>query len=491
MSSIAKGFTDEGWRIDATTGTKRPSELNVGDLITLLSSSYGDRLKYNLLTNKTELDNNVIEEDQKEYFYLSLASIGWKCGKDSSRDSIDYVARTNPYNPVVEYLKKVKEDKNIYPTDINKISSLYLKTEDELFDRMMKCFLIGAVNRAMNNGCKFDTCLTLKGKQGLQKSSFFKTLVPNPSWFTDTPIGKDKDNYLAVNSKWIIELSELESVTTRRSAGEVKAFLSSAEDTYRKPYGRGLVTSKRPSVCCATVNKDEFLIDETGSRRFPVIQCSSEKIDISIIEKDRDSIWKAAVLAYEAGEKPYLNEEDEKLSEIYNQAYQRENIYLLPIASWSRTALCPPVFTTDQAISGSEVKEKSQIKPADLQLAASALKELGFIKKQCRHKGIKGYYWSKKDGGVSEVKKNQDNNRTAPTTARDSIVKKLSYVLEEKDKSKLDPKGLDKRHFCYLVQSDMTLRTIKENLVSKGLEVSQAEIEQERDHLEFEKKFGN
>ena len=57
MSSIAKGFTDEGWRIDATTGTKRPSELNVGDLITLLSSSYGDRLKYNLLTNKTELDN--------------------------------------------------------------------------------------------------------------------------------------------------------------------------------------------------------------------------------------------------------------------------------------------------------------------------------------------------------------------------------------------------------------------------------------------------
>mgnify|MGYP001203077244 FL=1 len=124
-------------------------------------------------------------------------------------------------------------------------------------------------------------------------------------------------------------------------------------------------------------------------------------------------------------------------------------------------------------------------------MAASALKELGFIKKQCRHKGIKGYYWSKQDGGVSEVKKNQDNNRTPQITAKDSIVKKLSYVLEEKDKSNMDPKGLDKRHYCYLVQSDMTLRTIKENLVSKGLEVSQAEIERERDHLEFDKKFGN
>ena len=98
---------------------------------------------------------------------------------------------------------------------------------------------------------------------------------------------------------------------------------------------------------------------------------------------------------------------------------------------------------------------------------------------------------SKQDGGVSEVKKNQDKNRTPQITAKDSIVKKLSYVLEEKDKSNMDPKGLDKRHYCYLVQSDMTLRTIKENLVSKGLEVSQAEIERERDHLEFDKKFGN
>ena len=78
MSSLATGIREEGWRIDAATGVKRPSELNVGDLIALLSGTYGDRLKYNLLTNKTELDNVVIEDEQKTYFYLSLASIGCK-----------------------------------------------------------------------------------------------------------------------------------------------------------------------------------------------------------------------------------------------------------------------------------------------------------------------------------------------------------------------------------------------------------------------------
>ena len=70
MSSLATGIREEGWRIDAATGVKRPSELNVGDLIALLSGTYGDRLKYNLLTNKTELDNVVIEDEQKTYFYL-------------------------------------------------------------------------------------------------------------------------------------------------------------------------------------------------------------------------------------------------------------------------------------------------------------------------------------------------------------------------------------------------------------------------------------
>ena len=104
MSSIAKGITEEGWRVDAATGNRRPSDLNVGDLILLLGGTYGDRLRWNLLTNKAELDNQVIEEDHKDYFYLSLASIGWKCGKDPSRDSIDYVARNNRYHPVTDYL---------------------------------------------------------------------------------------------------------------------------------------------------------------------------------------------------------------------------------------------------------------------------------------------------------------------------------------------------------------------------------------------------
>ena len=33
MSSIAKGITEEGWRVDPATGNRRPSDLNVGDRV--------------------------------------------------------------------------------------------------------------------------------------------------------------------------------------------------------------------------------------------------------------------------------------------------------------------------------------------------------------------------------------------------------------------------------------------------------------------------
>ena len=492
MSNLVKGITDEGWVINETNGSRIPSRLHTGELVNLLIQTYGDRLRLNILTLETELDGIAISDIQKEFLYLSLAQIGWTVGKDAGRDAVDFVAMQTPFDPVNNYLNQIKNDNNIYPIDINTVATEYLKTNNPLYDRMIKVFLLGAVARAKNRGCKHDTCLVFKSGHGYGKSTFFKSLVPVESWFSDTPQSKDKDIYMLLNTCWIYEFAELENVTTKKEAGELKALLSSATDSYRPPYGRGIVKSQRPSVFCASVNKDMFLTDETGSRRFHVIHLDEgKKINNKVTVQDRDSIWKAAVLAYEAGEKSYLNEEDEKLSEIYNQAYQRENSYLLPIASWSRTALCPSVFTTDQAITGSELKEKSQIKPSDQQLAAAALKDLGFVKKQCRIKGIKGYYWSKKEGGVSDVKKQQDNNRTAPIAAKDSIVNKLSYVLTEKDKTNLDPKGLDKRHYCYLVQSDMTFRTAKEKLVAEGFRVSQQEIENEANYQEFNKKFGN
>jgi len=65
MVNLIKGISDadHGWIIDAATGNRTPTALSPGELIAFLGGTYGDRLKWNLLTNKTEVDGIVLSED--------------------------------------------------------------------------------------------------------------------------------------------------------------------------------------------------------------------------------------------------------------------------------------------------------------------------------------------------------------------------------------------------------------------------------------------
>ena len=155
----------------------------------------------------------------------------------------------------------------------------------------------------------------LQGDQGGLKSTFFKNLASAP-WFCDTQLGSiSKDLYIRVHSCWFYEIAELEVFTTKREAGAVKGLLSSSEDRFRPPYGRSSDVFKRSGIFLASVNLDGFLVDRTGNRRFMVIRLPRQqghKIPVHLAERDRDTIWRAFVLAYDAGIKPILNEAEQR-----------------------------------------------------------------------------------------------------------------------------------------------------------------------------------
>ena len=49
----------------------------------------------------------------------------------------------------------------------------------------MKVLLLGAISRVYRPGTKFEYMLILVGGQGAGKSTFFRFLAMNDSWFTD------------------------------------------------------------------------------------------------------------------------------------------------------------------------------------------------------------------------------------------------------------------------------------------------------------------
>ena len=137
----------------------------------------------------------------------------------------------------------------------------------------------------------------------------------------------------------------------------------------------------------ASVNTTDFLRDPTGNRRFWVIPtglAAGEHLDLDLVRRDRDRIWKAGHRAYEAGRLTMLSPEHEAESERRNAGFMVENVFTEPLRKWieGRGILNKGphhVFTTDEAIVGAEIcTQIGNINTGMQRKVAEALRELGF-----------------------------------------------------------------------------------------------------------------
>ncbi|NCW70253.1 MAG: hypothetical protein EBV86_17140, partial [Marivivens sp.] len=254
-SSDGDDDDDDGNRIPAPTLDK-PSKLEAAELLILLRDKIRD-IKYNLFTQEIEVNGKPVEGADR--YYLRLAEMGFKVSKELAIDCLVQVANENQYDPVRQYLEYVAA--NVEPTCIDRLATTYLRPEDEatseeptIYDEMLKRTLIGAVARAFNPGCKHDTACVLMGDQGAYKSSFWQCL--GGQFFSDA-LGdiSTKDDIMVLHRSWIMEWAELDHITNRKHAGQVKAFLSQGVDLLRVPYGKAVESFPRRGIIVGTTNK--------------------------------------------------------------------------------------------------------------------------------------------------------------------------------------------------------------------------------------------
>ena len=204
LVKIAKEFPKGFYTVTNKKGEKYTckTRLDGGDLTELMREVFDKRIRQNLLELKIEIDHQPLEVGLERFFYIQLSELGYSIGKDTAMNSLLYVAKQNSFHPIVEYLEKLEKNKNIEPVDINKISTEYLGTDNPLYDQMMKVTLLGMVARVLDRGCKFDSCLVLKGEQGIGKSSFWRILASD-DWFCDTWQQTEKDLFLTPSCKMV------------------------------------------------------------------------------------------------------------------------------------------------------------------------------------------------------------------------------------------------------------------------------------------------
>lgn len=248
-------------------------------------------------------------------------------GKDRIFDAVNIVGSDHAFHPIREYLAKCEWDG---VARVDELFIRYLGAEDTPYTRAVtRKTLVAAVARVLEPGVKFDYVLTLRGRQGLGKSTVIARLAGE--WFSDTfTTVQGKEAYEQVQGVWIMEVGELAGMK-KAEIETVKLFVSKQEDRFRPAYGRRIESFPRQCIFVATTNEQQFLRDTTGNRRFWVVDTPNEPTGNPWEELTPDTVkkvWAEAVKLYRAGEALYLDRELEDVAHEVQEAYREEDIRL-------------------------------------------------------------------------------------------------------------------------------------------------------------------
>ena len=273
-------------------------------------------IAYNILTDRKDIikpigfhrESTALNDTDMKYLLLYLEETYGLTNEKKIDNAIGIVANENKYHPIRDYLSALVWDGT---ERIRFCLRHFLGADaDDYTYEALKLFLLGAISRAFQPGCKFEIMLCLVGGQGAGKSTFFRLLAVRDEWFSDDLRKLDDDNvYRKLQGHWIIEMSEMMATANAKSIEEIKSFLSRQKEVYKIPYETHPADRPRQCVFGGTSNALDFLpLDRSGNRRFIPVMVYPEQAEVHILEDEAVSreyllqMWAEAMTIYRSGE---------------------------------------------------------------------------------------------------------------------------------------------------------------------------------------------
>lgn len=238
------------------------------------------------------------DNDDLELTYIFESKLGFSAiERKKITDAVNMISHRYMKHEIRDYLKELNWDQT---PRVETFLHTYLGVENTKYSRdVSKNFLISMIARIFDPGCKVDNMLMIEGKQGIKKTTAIEALATKEKVLDTSEKLTSREFKRSIRGKWVIELAELESLNGC-GPGAIKQLVSSSVDWDRNPYEVRGNDYRRECIFIGTTNTDNYLIDNTGARRFWPVRAT--KSDTDAIKRDRDQILAEALHLYNSGQ---------------------------------------------------------------------------------------------------------------------------------------------------------------------------------------------
>lgn len=257
----------------------KPKSALQTEIITDFLSKKADSLKYDVLTQKTfQLadDNQWYELNERisNNLYLECCSASEMNITKQAFETVLNSSVVREVNPLREYVMTRTPWTPGMPDYIAQAASQVLmatERENELWPPCFRKWFVNMVAGWIQEDVVNHQVIVLVGSQGIFKSTWIRRLMPPElkSYVSDmSEIERlDKDEQLRAVEFGLINLDELDKLSDRE-LNKLKAAITATDVNVRAAFGHHKERRIRIASYVGSGNKDEFLTDQTGNRRW-------------------------------------------------------------------------------------------------------------------------------------------------------------------------------------------------------------------------------
>ena len=309
------------------------------EVTAFLTSRY--RFRFNVLTEETEVANNIPDThlrytkvDERWMNTLSMEAI--ETGIDCwDRDIQRFVRshRISEYHPFTAYFEQLPEWDG---TD--RVSALTRRVSDNpVWVNGFHRWMLGLSAQWMqfhpdtNNANSANSInransvapLLVSSRQGLGKSTFCRLLMPDAlkAYYTESyDLGSPASAEAKLAACGLINLDEFDKLSASKMP-LLKNLMQASALNIRKAYKRSASALPRIASFIGTSNREDLLVDRTGSRRFLCV--SLEHAIDCVTPVEHEQLYAQLKAELLSGERSWFNKEEEQAIQQHNALFYK------------------------------------------------------------------------------------------------------------------------------------------------------------------------